>query len=433
MKKWLCVPFFFFSSELLAQEAPYPIVDTGQVACYGARGPMACPQVGQAFYGQDGNYAGRQFSYRDNGDGTISDLATGLMWEKGFRKISWGQASADAAQARTGGHSDWRVPSIKELYSLINFNGSTGSVRPEMTGAPTDAKPYLDTKVFAFEYPSQGRYIDAQYVSSTAYLGIVMGRDRAFFGVNFADGRIKGYPQDGGPGGRQWYARYVRGNPAYGHNKFRDLGDGTIFDAASNLTWMKIDSGEASLRQQLSWSQARDGRLDWQEALRFCSTLDYAGKKDWRLPNAKELQSLIDYSQSPDGTGRAAIAPLFAITEIVDGNGRRDWPYFWSGTTHLDRRVMGEFAVYLAFGKAQGHIRPGGGPGGMGGMGPGGRMGPGMGGMGGSQQGLVLMDVHGAGAQRSSPKSGDESRLPVGHGPQGDVLRIYNYARCVRS
>ena len=44
-----------------------------------------------------------------------------------------------------------------------------------------------------------------------------------------------------------------------------------------------------------------------------------------------------------------------------------------------------------------------------------------------------MMDVHGAGAQRSDRKSGDPSTLPVGAGPQGDVQSIYNYVRCVRS
>ena len=41
-------------------------------------------------------------------------------------------------------------------------------------------------------------------------------------------------------------------------------------------------------------------------------------------------------------------------------------------------------------------------------------------------------DVHGAGAQRSDPKTGDPAGFPHGHGPQGDVIRIYNYVRCVR-
>ena len=43
----------------------------------------------------------------------------------------------------------------------------------------------------------------------------------------------------------------------------------------------------------------------------------------------------------------------------------------------------------------------------------------------------TLVDVHGAGAQRSDPKTGDASDYPYGHGPQGDVIRATNYAVCV--
>jgi len=43
-----------------------------------------------------------------------------------------------------------------------------------------------------------------------------------------------------------------------------------------------------------------------------------------------------------------------------------------------------------------------------------------------------LMDVHGAGAQRSDPKTGDAADYPEGHGPQGDVIRIMHYVRLVR-
>ncbi len=42
------------------------------------------------------------------------------------------------------------------------------------------------------------------------------------------------------------------------------------------------------------------------------------------------------------------------------------------------------------------------------------------------------MDVHGAGSQRSDPKTGDPANCPYGHGPQGDVIRIFNYVRLVR-
>ena len=44
----------------------------------------------------------------------------------------------------------------------------------------------------------------------------------------------------------------------------------------------------------------------------------------------------------------------------------------------------------------------------------------------------MWMDVHGAGAQRSDPKSGDPADWPTGHGPQGDAIRIYNYVQLVR-
>ena len=42
----------------------------------------------------------------------------------------------------------------------------------------------------------------------------------------------------------------------------------------------------------------------------------------------------------------------------------------------------------------------------------------------------VFLDVHGAGGQRTDPKTGDPS---YGMGPQGDVRRVYNYVRLVRN
>lgn len=42
------------------------------------------------------------------------------------------------------------------------------------------------------------------------------------------------------------------------------------------------------------------------------------------------------------------------------------------------------------------------------------------------------IDVHGAGCQRSDPKTGSPDDYPTGYGPQGDAIRIDNYVRCVR-
>ena len=99
--------------------------------------------------------------------------------------------------------------------------------------------------------------------------------------------------------------------------------------------------------------------------------------------------------------------PVFAISEITNEGGQPDWPYYWTGTTHVGPRG-GAAAVYLSFGRALGFM-------------PDRRTG-----------GRQLLDVHGAGAQRSDPKTGDPADYAGGRGPQGDVVRIYNHVRCVR-
>ena len=58
----------------------FTIVDTGQTRCYGSTQEIAAPAAGRAFYGQDAQYAGNAPGYRDNGDGTVTDLNTGLTW-----------------------------------------------------------------------------------------------------------------------------------------------------------------------------------------------------------------------------------------------------------------------------------------------------------------------------------------------------------------
>jgi hypothetical protein len=376
----------------------YPIVGTGQMRCFDNNGPIAPPRPGQAFYGQDAQHPGPAPHYKDNGDGTISDLNTGLMWVKARgQKMPWQDAAGGAAICRVAGHADWRLPTIKELYSLISF---TGSFR--MSAA--DSIPYIDTRFFGFVYGDESsgeRGIDCQDWSATQYVGTTMNGNPTVFGVNFADGRIKGYPKSfpGGQGARM-YVRYVRGNPDYGKNNFHDNGNGTITDRATGLMWAKSDSAKGmNWQDALAWVQAKNKE-------------NYLGHDDWRLPNAKELQSIVDYTRAPQATDPArrgpAIDTLFQISKLSDG----DYPFFWTGTTHLDGPPdrQGGAAIYVAFGRATGWMQ----------------FPPGVG-------EYRLVDVHGAGAQRSDPKAGDAADFPYGRGPQGDVIRILNYVRCVRT
>ena len=378
---------------LTASSPGYPVVDTGQTECYDSRIEIASPEEGEPFYGQDAQYDGIQPAYQDNGDGTVTDMNTGLMWQQNpGDKTTYAEAVAAADSFSLAGYDDWRLPTIKELYSLILFSGIDPSVQ---SGDASSLVPFIDTDYFDFEYgdTSAGeRIIDSQWISRTEYVGTVMGSDSGVFGVNFADGRIKCYPTDPLPGqseGKGFFVIYVRGNESYGQNSFTDNGDGTVTDSATGLMWSRDDSGQG---------------MDWEEALAWVeekNSENYLGYSDWRLPNAKELQSIVDYSRSPDTTSSAAIDPVFYCTAITNEAGQVDYPSYWTGTTHANMQG-GQAAAYISFGRAMGYMNG------------------------------EWMDVHGAGAQRSDPKAGNPADYPQGRGPQGDAIRIYNYVRLVR-
>ncbi len=360
----------------------YPVIDTGQNSCFDNSNEISYPSEGTAFYGQDAQYFGLQSSYQDNGDGTVTDLNTGLMWQQDpGDKMTYSQAVSGADSFELAGYDDWRLPTIKELYSLMDFRGTDPS-----NGATSGLTPYIDTDYFVFEYgdPSSGeRIIDSQWTTNSIYKSTVMDGQEGFFGVNFADGRIKCYPT---ADFKLYFTRYVRGN-TYGVNNFIDNGDGTITDQSTGLIWQKTDSGEGMI---------------WKDALEYSENLEFAGYNDWRLPNAKELQSIVDYSRCPDITNSAAIDPIFEISTITNEGGQQDYPFFWTSTTHIGHPNNGDNAAYISFGRALGYWNG------------------------------HWTDVHGAGAQRSDPKTGDPADYPHGHGPQGDAIRIYNYVRCVR-
>ena len=201
--------------------------------------------MGEAFYGQDAQYDGVQPSYQDNGDGTVTDLNTGLMWQQNLldEKVTYSEAKTMSETFTLAGYDDWRLPTIKELYSLILFG-----TEPMVQGTDISVLiPFIDTDYFEFRYgdTTQGeRIIDAQYVSSTEYVYNTMNGQFTVFGVNFADGRIKGYPTVMGDADKTFEVRFVRGNLDYGENLFEDNNNGTISDLATGLMWSQTDSGE---------------------------------------------------------------------------------------------------------------------------------------------------------------------------------------------
>ncbi len=389
-------------TENLPDISGYPIVGTNQIKFYNNTTEIAATSVVDEFYGQNANYIGNQPQYVDNEDGTVTDMVTGLMWQQSpdtdgngnieaDDKMTYDEAVAGASTFNLGGYTDWRLPTIKEQYSLILFSGvdPSGYEETETNGLI----PFINTDYFKFAYGdtnARERIIDSQYATTTKYVDYTMNGDETLFGVNFADGRIKGYglKMPFGPGDKTFFVTYVRGNKTYGLNDFHDNNDETISDNATGLMWTKNDNGEG---------------VNWQDALSYAENKEFAGYSDWRLPNVKELQSIVDYSRSPSTTDSPAIDPVFNSTEITNEAGEKDFPYFWSSTTHSNwsTNVNGGFASYVSFGRAMGYMDN-------------------------------WVDVHGAGAQRSDPKMDNPDDYPTGHGPQGDAIRIYNYVRLVR-
>lgn len=386
----------------------YPQIATGQVEVYDGNGNVISDlHPGDSLFGQDGNYLkGKKMSFKKNEDGTVTDLNTGLMWQavptaEGF---DWNDAKEYCENLQLGGYDDWRMPTLKELFSISDFSSGW---------------PYLDTTYFSLV---DNETVDKseQYWSSNTYVGHTEeGQYNAAFGVNHATGHIKAYaakapeggmpqgpppagnnppqgvnpedngnPPNPGQGGRRptgnpmlKHVRAVRGE-LYGVNDFHDNGDGTVTDRATGLMWAKYDNNKG---------------VDWVEALYYAENLELAGYTDWRLPNVKELQGIVDYSYAPGAKDptldRPAIDPMFDCSEIVNENGDKDYPYYWTSTSaRFQKGKPYYYAWYVAAGRA---VNP------------------------------LGLDFHGAGAVRFDTK---HENGPAGEGGE----RYYNYVRVVR-
>ena len=96
----------------------------------------------------------------DNGDGTVTDRQTGLMWEQKVpgrgclqcvhRTEDWHSAMGDwlsevngfvdgppFSQSGLGGHSDWRVPNIVELQTILDCNSNFPCLDPVLGPKPS--------------------------------------------------------------------------------------------------------------------------------------------------------------------------------------------------------------------------------------------------------------------------------------------------------
>ncbi|WP_372941831.1 DUF1566 domain-containing protein, partial [Shewanella sp.] len=233
----------------------YAIADSAQSICYDNYIELACPtSSSEDFYGQDGQTVnGSEQSYTtnvtDDGDITVTDNVTGIIWTQSPEMNNDGEITSDDKLSSSAaasycealdyaGQTDWQLPNVKQLYSLMNFQG-TDPTSDDLTYL----QPFIDWNYFAFAYGSTDneRIIDSQYATTSTFTN---GEGTSMmFGVNFADGRIKGYEEEFFNGDKTYFVMCMRGNTSYATNDFIDNGDHTITDNATNLMWAQSDSG----------------------------------------------------------------------------------------------------------------------------------------------------------------------------------------------
>jgi len=286
-------------------DGPWP--DTGQTECYDTTGEISCPQPGEPFFGQDAQYAGPARSYTKLGDGGVElpdnalhadkggewtltrDNVTGLVWEikteaNKSDTYTWQDAQeifvAGLNTSNFGGFSDWRLPTVQELATLVN------------AGIPSPG-PVINTGWF----PQTG---SAGYWSCTPQASDTSGAWR----VGFVHGDVDYYV-----GSSKGCVRAVRAGQPGSPDHLILNGDGTVTDLQSGLMWQM---------------ETAPGTYTWELALSYVQGLNseaYLGYSDWRLPNRNELQSLLDYSRSRPSIDASLVADTVS-------------PFYWSSTTH---------------------------------------------------------------------------------------------------
>ena len=222
--------------------------DTGQIITY------------TSTFGEDSDFTIHPPAYVNNGNGSISDKVTGLMWQQtDGGEMTWESAATYATTNRIGGYSDWRLPTSHELYSIAK----QGALNPA-----------IDTNYFTVTAAEYWWTRDQQ-----------VGNSNTIWVVN-AGGGIGNHPKTetiSAGGSRRFHVRCVRGasapSTASPIHHFTSNGNGTITDADTGLTWQQAEIAAAT---------------NWEGALQYAATLTLGGNVDWRLPNIKELQSIND-------------------------------------------------------------------------------------------------------------------------------------------
>ncbi|MEI7796620.1 MAG: DUF1566 domain-containing protein [Methylococcaceae bacterium] len=218
--------------------------------------------------------------FTNNADGTVTDTKTGLIWQACAvgQTFNTSTGSCDGNEkaytyadtmkltSNFGGQSDWRVPTISELNSIVDLRKVNPSINKSLFPNPP-AVWFWSASVDAY-YPSFAWIVNFNY--------------------GYGDSNYKG---------GNYAVRLVRGGQSFYFDTlklvdFTDNKDGTVTSTKTGLTWQRCAVGQ-------TWS---DGYCDgtaatYTQADAAKLTSNVGGQSDWHLPSLRELQTIVDYSQ----------------------------------------------------------------------------------------------------------------------------------------
>ncbi|MBO4711615.1 DUF1566 domain-containing protein [bacterium] len=258
---------------------------TGLTKCYDNGKEIKCPAEGKDFYGQDVNYAKlkkcvpRKFSIDSSvkNEPLVIDKSTGLKWsQRFFEAENSAEASDYCENLNYGGHDDWRTPTFKELFSIIDWSRHD---------------PAINTDYFP-ETPSDN------------FLASSVTKDYVWI-VNFS----KGVTRPTQNVNDKIYVRCVRGNDSFWKVEIlSDYGGPEIF---------YINYPNINKKSEIFLEEYNNNVSTWEEALNLCNNKTLDGISNWRLPNINELAfflfhigggknsfywSSTTYAEDPSGT-----------------------------------------------------------------------------------------------------------------------------------
>lgn len=236
----------------------------------------------------------------------VTDGITGLVWQgcpagrsgadcsAGLSlEASYEEALALCDELIWAGRDDWRLPSSDELLSIVDYGRVAPAVDPSVFPATSDY--FWSSSLYA-----AGAQVGWVVHFAAGHQSYSEGGQR--HGVRCVRGGVA--PQS--PAGRPW-RRFHRAEPT--------PGQAVVVDTVTGLVWQGCVAG----RHGRNCGDGAAAMGTWDRAASECAALAWGGFDDWRLPDVRELASLLDTRvRSP------AIDPA-AFPETAVG-------WYWSST-----------------------------------------------------------------------------------------------------